>query len=74
MMYPILCKVRYEVLHLLLSRRALWIQMCISFILNWIFCSLLMLALAWALLPDRPFLRGGLIFVGIARCITMVLI
>lgn len=33
-----------------------------------------MVGLAWAFLPDRPDLREGLIFVGIARCIAMVLI
>jgi ACR3 family arsenite transporter len=74
MMYPILCKVRYETLHLLFSHRALWIQISISFLLNWILCPLLMLGLAWAFLPDRTYLREGLIFVGIARCIAMVLI
>jgi ACR3 family arsenite transporter len=74
MMYPILCKVRYETLHLLLSTRALWIQILISFILNWIIAPLFMVGLAWAFLPDRQDLREGLIFVGIARCIAMVLI
>lgn len=33
-----------------------------------------MTGLAWAFLPDRPDLREGLIFVGVARCIAMVLI
>ncbi|KAL9117244.1 MAG: hypothetical protein Q9187_006221 [Circinaria calcarea] len=74
MMYPILCKVRYETLHLLLRSRALWTHLLLSFVLNWIFAPLLMTALAWAFLPDRPDLRQGLIFVGIARCIAMVLI
>ncbi|KAF2091297.1 arsenical-resistance protein ACR3 [Saccharata proteae CBS 121410] len=74
MMYPILCKVRYETLHLLLVQRALWVQMGVSFVLNWIVCPLLMTGLAWAFLPDREDLREGLIFVGIARCIAMVLI
>lgn len=74
MMYPILCKVRFETLHLLLSERALWIQIGISFVLNWIIAPLFMVALAWAFLPDRQDLREGLIFVGIARCIAMVLI
>ncbi|ORY16654.1 sodium bile acid symporter family-domain-containing protein [Clohesyomyces aquaticus] len=74
MMYPILCKVRYETLHLLLSHRALWIQIGISFVLNWIIAPLFMVGLAWAFLPDRQDLREGLIFVGIARCIAMVLI
>ncbi|MCJ1337511.1 hypothetical protein MMC09_002793 [Bachmanniomyces sp. S44760] len=74
MMYPILCKVRYETLHLLLRHRALWIQLAFSLVLNWIFAPLLMTGLAWAFLPDREDLRDGLIFVGIARCIAMVLI
>ncbi|KAG9383193.1 SBF domain containing protein [Pyrenophora tritici-repentis] len=74
MMYPILCKVRYESLHLLLKSRALWIQIGVSFVLNWIIAPLFMVALAWAFLPDRQDLREGLIFVGIARCIAMVLI
>jgi ACR3 family arsenite transporter len=74
MMYPILCKVRYETLHLLASHRALWIQIGVSFVLNWIIAPLVMVGLAWAFLPDRQDLREGLIFVGIARCIAMVLI
>ncbi|KAA6414450.1 MAG: arsenical-resistance ACR3 [Lasallia pustulata] len=74
MMYPILCKVRFETLHLLLRERKLWIHLAMSFVLNWILAPLLMCGLAWAFLPDRPDLREGLIFVGIARCIAMVLI
>lgn len=74
MMYPILCKVRFEKLHLLLKTRFLWTQIAISFVLNWIIAPLLMVGLAWAFLPDRKDLREGLIFVGIARCIAMVLI
>ncbi len=74
MMYPILCKVSYETLHLLLQKRDIWIQIAVSFVLNWIIAPLFMVALAWAFLPDRQDLREGLIFVGIARCIAMVLI
>nr|OQO23873.1 hypothetical protein B0A51_05885 [Rachicladosporium sp. CCFEE 5018] len=74
MMYPILCKVRFETLHLLLKRKELWVQIGISFVLNWIIAPLFMTALAWAFLPDRRELRDGLIFVGVARCIAMVLI
>lgn len=74
MMYPILCKVRFETLHLLFRTRELWKQIAISFVLNWIVMPLFMTALAWAFLPDRQGLRDGLIFVGVARCIAMVLI
>lgn len=74
MMYPILCKVRYETLHLVLQSRQIWIQLAFSFVVNWILAPLLMTGLAWAFLPDREDLRQGLIFVGIARCIAMVLI
>jgi ACR3 family arsenite transporter len=74
MMYPILCKVRFETLHLLFRSRELWKQIGISFVLNWILMPLFMTALAWAFLPDRQGLRDGLIFVGVARCIAMVLI
>ena len=74
MMYPILCKVRYETLHLLLRSRTLWLHLALSLLLNWIIAPLFMLSLSWAFLPDRPDLREGLIFVGIARCIAMVLI
>lgn len=74
MIYPALCKVRYETLHLLFSRRALWLHLALSFALNWIIAPLLMTALAWAFLPDREDLREGLIYVGVARCVAMVLI
>lgn len=51
-----------------------WKQIAFSFVVNWILAPLLMTGLAWAFLPDRQDLRQGLIFVGIARCIAMVLI
>lgn len=74
MMYPILCKVQFEKLHLLLNVRKIWGQLGFSFIVNWIFAPLLMVGLAWAFLPDQRELREGLILVGVARCIAMVLI
>ncbi|KAK1835568.1 sodium bile acid symporter family-domain-containing protein [Podospora conica] len=74
MMYPILCKVQYETLHLIFRQRQIWTQLLFSVLINWIAAPLLMLALAWAFLPDEPDLRQGLILVGIARCIAMVLI
>ncbi|PNS18296.1 hypothetical protein CAC42_7665 [Sphaceloma murrayae] len=74
MMYPILCKVKYETLHRVFASREIWIQMGFSVVVNWIVAPLVMLALAWAFLPDEQGLRQGLILVGIARCIAMVLI
>lgn len=74
MMYPILCKVQYESLHHIFRSRQIYLQLAFSLLVNWILAPLLMLALAWAFLPDEPSLRQGLILVGIARCIAMVLI
>ncbi|KFY27805.1 hypothetical protein V493_03301 [Pseudogymnoascus sp. VKM F-4281 (FW-2241)] len=74
MMYPILCKVQYESLHHVFRKKDLWIQIGFSIIVNWIVAPLLMLALSWAFLPDKQGLREGLILVGVARCIAMVLI
>ncbi|KAF7928581.1 uncharacterized protein EAE98_005637 [Botrytis deweyae] len=74
MMYPILCKVKFETLHLVFQKKDIWIQIGFSLVVNWIVAPLLMLALAWAFLPDKEELRSGLILVGIARCIAMVLI
>lgn len=45
MMYPILCKVRYETLHHLFRTRALWVQIGVSILMNWVVAPLLMVRL-----------------------------
>lgn len=71
MMYPPLAKVRYDKSAQLLADQRL---MIVSVVLNWILGPALMFALAWIFVPDLPEFRTGLIIVGLARCIAMVLI
>ena len=71
MMYPVLAKVRYSKVGEITADRQLLFT---SLILNWVVGPLLMFTLAWVFLPDLPGYRTGLIIIGLARCIAMVLI
>lgn len=71
MMYPPLAKVRYDKTKQIAADKRL---MTVSLLLNWIVGPAFMFALAWIFLADEPELRTGLIIVGLARCIAMVLV
>lgn len=74
MMVPPLCKVEWEKANSFLQFSKYGHQLIISLILNWIICPFLMLALAWLTLFDQREYREGIIMIGIARCIAMVLL
>ncbi|MDA8116921.1 MAG: ACR3 family arsenite efflux transporter [Actinomycetota bacterium] len=71
MMYPVLAKVRYSRIGTVARDPRMMVT---SLVLNWLVGPAVMFALAWLMLPDQPTYRTGLIIVGLARCIAMVLI
>jgi ACR3 family arsenite transporter len=71
MMYPVLAKVNYSKIKISYSESKL---ILVSLFLNWIIGPIAMFLLAWMLLYNDPQFRTGLILIGIARCIAMVLV
>ena len=74
MMFPPLARVQYEGLRKIVTEKGAKTMLSASLVLNWIVGPFLMFALAWIFLAGYPAFRNGIIIVGLARCIAMVIV
>lgn len=74
MMIPPLCKVEWENFFSYFSLKKYLRSILISLVINWLMCPFLMFGLAWLTLFDKDEYRTGIIMIGLARCIAMVLV
>jgi arsenite transporter len=66
MMYPILCRVRYETLHRVFGEREIWVQIGFSIVVNWIVAPLVMVCMLMR--GQKPLLFFELICYSLASC------
>jgi len=74
MMIPPLCKVEWENFFSFFNLKKYLRSILISLVINWVICPFLMFGLAWLTLFDLDEYRTGIIMIGLARCIAMVLV